>query len=297
MNNQLFRTLILLSLLAVTTGCSESDETSARFMLDIGEENATDSSDAGTSNESTASESRPSEGTNDSGAQAISSGERATCRLLSINSNTIAGGTTTRTELYYEYTDDGLEAMVTGSYEGLVRFNEAGLIINSETTYESGLYQRTVNQYECDAWCKLIQSRSTTISDDYEAITESNYAWRGNNAVISGTYSGSAQYNAQGYLLDQTLDYGNGTTYQSTMTYGCNDWCKPLTSVTETSSNGTTTVAEQIYTWQGLNAEISGTYQGRAVYNSSGYMTSQELDYGNDTLSSLTMTYTCDEQP
>ena len=122
---------------------------------------------------------------------------------------------------------------------------------------------------------------------------ESNYVWRGNRAEISGTYSGSAQYNAHGYLLNQTLDYGNGTSYQSTMTYDCNEWCKPLTSVTETNSNGTTTLTEQIYTWQGLSADISGTYQGRAVYNSSGYMTAQELDYHNGTSSSLTMTYNC----
>jgi hypothetical protein len=294
MNYLLFRTLISLSLaVVITAGCSESDEESARFMLDIGQENVTDISDAGTSDAVITDDVGQSDARDNPEGQTISPDERTTCRLLSMRSNTIAGDTTTLTELNYEY--DGLNATVTGSYEGLVHFNESGLILSSEMTYESGVYQSTVNQYECDAWCKLTQSRSTTTTDDYETILEMNYAWRGNEAEISGTYSGSAQYNAQGYLLNQTLDYGNGTSYQSTMTYDCNEWCKPLTSVTETSSNGTTTVTEQIYTWQGLSADISGTYQGRAVYNSLGYMTAQELDYGNGTSNSLTMTYNCDD--
>lgn len=300
----LFLNCILIALGIITVACADTDDSSSAFAFGPGNADEESNMDASVSNDTSLDDAGGQIGQiNQSDASgstmeetdgaATSPQRQARCRLVSMRSNTTTNTTATLVELNYDY--DGLNATVTGTYEGRVRFNEAGLVVSSDMDYGNGAHQNIENDYECGDWCKLTQSRSTTISNDYETIVESSYAWRGNEAEISGTYTGSAQYNERGYLLNHTLHYGNGTYYESATTYDCDQWCKPLTSRSETTSNDLATVVEQIYDWQGLSAGISGTYSGMVAYNSSGYMTAQELDYGNGTSNALTMVYSCDD--
>ena len=141
--------------------------------------------------------------------------------------------------------------------------------------------------------CRPLSSRTESIANGQTTLIHQSYAWRDETATISGDYEGSATYNAHGLVLEQSMNYGNGVYSELSMSYDCDVWCRPMTSLTETTSNGQTTIIDQSYVWDGNTAMISGSYSGSATYNDRGYILQQNMSYGEGISSEFSMTYDC----
>ena len=134
------------------------------------------------------------------------------CKLLSTTTHTTSSNTTTTYETIYEWVLNIQYTQEDHYYE----YNDYGYVIEIYTQ-QNGVEQRIFYSYECDDWCRIVEIKTITESDESEEEVVDSYEWEGNTVYH---IHGFDTYNEHGYLTDSYVET-TSTITSTQYSYDC----------------------------------------------------------------------------